>query len=89
MSEARPVVASIFGAAPEIIEDGVEGYLVDPTNSQLMAARIAALLEDPSLAAEMGSKGLRKVREFYDPSVAARKFERLYREVAQLSCESQ
>src|SRR5580698_3442422 len=89
MSEARPVVASIFGAAPEIIEDGVEGYLVDPTNSQLMTARIAALLEDPSLAAEMGFKGLRKVREFYDPSAAARKFERLYREVAQLSCESQ
>ena len=82
MSEARPVVASIFGAASEIIQDGVEGYLVDPTDSHLMAARIAALLEDRSLAVEMGLKGLRKVREFYDPSVAARKFERLYSEVA-------
>jgi glycosyltransferase involved in cell wall biosynthesis len=81
MSEARPVVASTFGAASEIIQDGVEGYLVDPTNSHLMAARIAALLADPALAAEMGLKGLRKVRANYDPSIAARKFERLYAEV--------
>jgi glycosyltransferase involved in cell wall biosynthesis len=83
MSEARPVVASIFGAASEIIQDGVEGYLVDPTNSHLMAARIAALLADPALAAEMGVKGLRKVRANYNPRVAAKKFERLYREVTQ------
>jgi glycosyltransferase involved in cell wall biosynthesis len=82
MSEARPVVASIFGAASEIIEDGVEGYLVDPTNSHLMAARIAALLADPTLAAEMGLKGLRKVRTNYDPGIAAKKFERLYADVA-------
>jgi glycosyltransferase involved in cell wall biosynthesis len=82
MSEARPVVASTFGAASEIIQDGVEGYLVDPTNSHSMAARIAALLADPTLAAEMGLKGLRKVRANYDPSIAARKFERLYVKVA-------
>jgi glycosyltransferase involved in cell wall biosynthesis len=82
MSEAKPVVASIFGAASEIIEDGVEGYLVDPRNSQLMADRIAALLADPTLATEMGLKGLRKVRANYDPTIAARKFERLYAKVA-------
>jgi glycosyltransferase involved in cell wall biosynthesis len=82
MSEARPVVASIFGAASEIIEDGVEGYLVDPANTHLMAARIATLLADPSLAAEMGRKGLLKVRANYNPCIAARKFERLYVKVA-------
>ena len=82
MSEARPVVASIFGAASEIIQDGVEGYLVDPTNTHLMAARITAFLADPTLAAEMGLKGLRKVRANYDPCNAARKFERLYVKVA-------
>jgi len=82
MAEARPVVASIFGAASEIIQDGVEGYLVDPTNSQLMATRIAALLADPLLAAEMGLKGLRRVRTHYNPHVAAKEFERLYAKVA-------
>jgi glycosyltransferase involved in cell wall biosynthesis len=82
MAEARPVVASIFGAASEIIEEGVEGYLVDPTNSHLLADRIAALLADPTLATEMGLKGLRKVHTNYDPSIAAGKFERLYAKVA-------
>jgi glycosyltransferase involved in cell wall biosynthesis len=83
MSEARPVVASIFGAASEIIQDGVEGYLVDPMNSHSMAARIATLLADPKLAAEMGLKGLRKVRAIYNPRAAAEEFEQLYRDLAQ------
>jgi glycosyltransferase involved in cell wall biosynthesis len=89
MSEARPVVASIFGAASEIIQDGVEGYLVDPTNSHLMAARIATLLADPKLAAEMGLKGLQKVRAIYNPRAAAKEFEQLYRDVARSKCASQ
>jgi glycosyltransferase involved in cell wall biosynthesis len=89
MSEARPVIASTLGAGSEIIQDGVEGYLVDPTNSSLMAARIAALLADQTLAAEMGLKGLRKVRANYNPRVAAKEFERLYYEVAQSKCASQ
>ena len=82
MSEARPVVASILGAATEIIEDGVEGYLVDPANSHLMADRITALLANPALAAEMGLKGVHKVRANYNPRIAAKKFERLYVKVA-------
>ena len=89
MSEARPVVASIFGAASEIIQDGIEGYLVDPADSHLMAARIAALVTDPTLATEMGLNGFRKVRANYNPVAAAREFERLYREVAQSKCTSQ
>lgn len=82
MSQARPVVASILGAAPEIIEDGVEGYLVDPADSLLMAHRIVALLANPTLAAEMGLRGVHKVRANYGPVIAAKKFERLYAKVA-------
>ena len=76
------MVASILGAATEIIEDGVEGYLVDPANSHLMADRITALLANPALAAEMGLKGVHKVRANYNPRIAAKKFERLYVKVA-------
>lgn len=84
MAEARPVVASALGAPPEIIQDGVEGYLVDPTDSENMAARIITLLADPVLARDMGARGHKKALTQYDPSVAARRFERLYREVANI-----
>jgi glycosyltransferase involved in cell wall biosynthesis len=82
MAEARPVVASILGAPPEIIQEGVEGYLVNPKDPDAMAGRIIALLADPALASGMGLKGHKKVLTNYDPSVAARRFERLYMEVA-------
>ena len=82
MAEARPVVASMLGAPPEIIQEGVEGYLVNPKDPDAMADRITALLADPALAADMGRQGHKKALMNYDPSVAARRFERLYMEVA-------
>jgi len=82
MAEARPVVASILGAPSEIIQDSVEGYLVDPNDTDAMASRITKLLSDPALAMDMGIRGHKKVLTDYDPRVAARRFERLYMDVA-------
>jgi glycosyltransferase involved in cell wall biosynthesis len=82
MAEARPVVASVLGAPPEIIQDGIEGYLVNSKDPDAMASRITTLLADPALAAEMGRQGHKKVFMNYDPSGAARRFERLYIDIA-------
>jgi glycosyltransferase involved in cell wall biosynthesis len=82
MAEARPVVASPLGAPPEIIREGIEGYLVNPADSEALASRITALLADPALATQMGVNGHKKVLAQYDPAVAARRFEELYLEVA-------
>jgi len=82
MAEARPIVASVLGAPPEIIQDGVEGYLVNPKDPEALASRIIKLLGNPTLATDMGIRGHYKVRSHYDPTVAARRFECLYVEVA-------
>ena len=82
MAEGRPVVASMLGAPPEIIQEGVEGYLVNPKDPDAMARRLIELLAEPTLAADMGRRGHKKVLTTYDPSIAARRFERLYMEVA-------
>jgi glycosyltransferase involved in cell wall biosynthesis len=81
MAEARPVVASVLGAPSEIIQNGIEGYLVDPKDSDTVASRIITLLADPALARDMGIQGHKKVLTDYDPNIAARRFERLYMEV--------
>lgn len=82
MAQARPVIASIVGATPEIVSDGVDGFLIQPGDTQSMANRISELLSDGALAARMGQNGYEKVQAQYLPSAAARKFERLYSEVA-------
>jgi glycosyltransferase involved in cell wall biosynthesis len=88
MAEGRPVVASTLGAPPEIIQEGVEGYLVNPKDPDTMADRLIALLEDPALAASMGRQGHRKVLMNYDPMVAAKRFEQLYVEIANAKAQS-
>ncbi|MGC2498663.1 MAG: glycosyltransferase family 4 protein [Acidobacteriaceae bacterium] len=88
MAEARPVVASALGAPPEIIQDGIEGYLVDPKDADAVASRVLKLLSDPALAMNMGLQGHKKAIAYYDPSVAARRFEQLYIDVAHARARS-
>jgi len=49
-----PVVASRAGGIPEVVCDGQSGFLVEPGNVRQFALRIASLLADDTLAAEMG-----------------------------------
>jgi phosphatidylinositol alpha-1,6-mannosyltransferase len=53
----RPVVAGTSGGAPEAVQDGVTGHVVDPRAPHVVAATIAGLLDDPARAAAMGAAG--------------------------------
>jgi glycosyltransferase involved in cell wall biosynthesis len=81
MAEGRPVVASVHGAASDIVQDGVDGCVVDPLDIRAVAARISALLRDVELATRMGHHGRIKIANSYGPDEAARQFTRLYSEV--------
>lgn len=50
-----PVVASNTGGLPEVVEDGVSGFLHTPGNVDAMAASIRKLLSDDKLAKKMGA----------------------------------
>ena len=78
MAEARPVIASIYGAAPEIIREGIHGYLVDPKKPEAIAAQVARLLGNSELSRTMGEQGYSTVRSHFSPHTAARRFESLY-----------
>jgi glycosyltransferase involved in cell wall biosynthesis len=63
MERGVPVVATNHGGPTEIIEDGVDGFLVDADSPERMAERIIALLSDASLRERIGQAGRRKRRE--------------------------
>ena len=46
----RPVVAGTSGGAPEAVQEGVTGHVVDPRSPDAVAAAIAGLLDDPARA---------------------------------------
>ncbi|GAB2766305.1 glycosyltransferase family 4 protein [Terrabacter koreensis] len=63
-----PVVRS--GVTDEDVEEGISGYLVDPTDSATTGARLAELLADPARATAMGMAGRERIKRTYTwPSV--------------------
>jgi len=76
-----PVVCSRVGGVPEVIQDGVEGYLVEPRNVQAMAERALDILTVPERREQMG-KGARQraLRQFCSTKIIPL-YEKLYRRV--------
>jgi len=61
--KGTPVVASNIGGIPLQIENGVNGFLLDPHDKEGFADRILQLLQDQELARRMGEKGREIIRE--------------------------
>lgn len=65
MAHGRPVVASRVGGVPELIEDGISGVLVPPSDSPALARAIVTLLLDPGRRDVMGKAARDRIeREF-------------------------
>lgn len=60
LATKTPVVVSPVGGVPYMVDDGVDGFIVDPNDPQFIAERISWLLGDKSLWKRMGKKGKQK-----------------------------
>jgi glycosyltransferase involved in cell wall biosynthesis len=63
MAHGRPVVASAVGGTPELVEDGVTGFLVEPGDVEGLRSAIGRLLADPGLRRRMGLAGRERIVE--------------------------
>ena len=57
MAVGRPVVAARCGGIPEIVADGVTGFLVPPGDVQGFASAVVRLMQDPVLRDQFGRSG--------------------------------
>jgi N-acetyl-alpha-D-glucosaminyl L-malate synthase BshA len=81
MASGVPAVCSRVGGVPEVIRDGVEGFLVAPRDLQAMAARTIEILSNPERQAEMSRAARqRALRSFCSQSIIPL-YEDLYRRV--------
>jgi glycosyltransferase involved in cell wall biosynthesis len=86
MSMGLPIVATAVGGVPDMLDDGVSGFLVPRHEDRgltaaALADRIATLLADPALRARMGVEGRRRAVEEFSTAAAAKKTLRCYRRV--------
>ena len=66
MAMQKAVVASNVGWASEIIQDGVDGFLVHPTNHDEYANKISELLNNTELQKQFGIAARKKITDKFD-----------------------
>ncbi len=76
----KAVIASAVGGVPEIVQDGVTGILIPPSDPQALAVAMLKLLKAPQLAMDMGDAGFRRVRDHFSTSQMTHRILELYGE---------
>ena len=81
MMAELPVVATKVGGVPELVEDGVTGFLVPPRDPDALAEALQKLLTDPKLRRRMGQAGRAKALRKFTSDRMLRETEKAYEEV--------
>jgi len=71
MATGLPVVVTEVGANPDVVRDGVDGYVVPPHDPTALARALTEILGDAELRRKMGSSARQRAVEAYDVSVLA------------------
>ncbi len=63
MACKKPVIATTLGGSKELVEDGKNGYVVDPCDIEILTERVTDLLLDTLKAGTFGEAGYQRVKE--------------------------
>ena len=85
MVAGLPVVATRVGGVPELVEDGVTGFLVPPGDPRALAEALQNVLDDSELRHRMGHAGRERALRGFSLDDMLRKTRRVYEEVVGLS----
>jgi len=78
MAMGVPVVATRVDGMAEVLEDGVDAYLVSPGDLAALAHRTCRLLQDRALARRFTQAGREKVRHRYSAVSMTQQLENIY-----------
>ena len=80
MQFAKPLVATRWRGIPDLVKDGVNGFLVEPGDATSLSKALIALIKDEKLRTVLGKNGMRSFRENYTTDVFRQNFQNAIRE---------
>ena len=81
MAASRAVVASRVGGVPEIVEDGFQGFLVEPMDVKGLVEKCLRLMESPDLSRRMGEQARKRVEREFSATAMADRIVSVYRDL--------
>jgi glycosyltransferase involved in cell wall biosynthesis len=81
MASGKPVIVSRKAGASEIIENNVNGIVIDDETPEILATEIKRLIDNPTLAMKMGENALNYVRNNLSWERYARNMETIFNRV--------
>lgn len=81
MALGKPVVATKVGIVPEIIKDGINGFLVEKKSPPALSKAIIRLLSDKGLSTAMGEAARTTVKGMFTEQAMVGKYEKIYKEI--------
>lgn len=78
MAAGKPVVTTKVSSMPEIVRDGVHGYLVEPGDSTALAKALLKILTNAQSAVQMGAQGRQEVEQHFTLNRMIDKIEELF-----------
>lgn len=81
MAMGLPVISTWHGGIPELVEDGVSGYLVPERDVAAIAAKLIDLIEQSDRWQAMGQAGRIKVEQMYDINKLSDELVEIYQSV--------
>jgi glycosyltransferase involved in cell wall biosynthesis len=79
LASARPMVVTMAGGMPEIIKDGIDGFIIPVKDFESLASRVIQLLNNKELRDRLGYTGRQIVEQQYTKEIISENTLRLYK----------
>lgn len=80
-SVGKTVIGTAVDGTPEIIRDGVDGYLVEPRNPVQLAEKMNELIENPEMRESMGLQAMKRYQDEFSFEKLSERYVDFYEEL--------
>ena len=81
MAHKKPVVATRIGGIPEVVLDGITGYITKSDDVKSYSQYIVELLEDDSLSGQLGLRGYQRYINNFSGKLMSKKYHDIFKEI--------
>jgi glycosyltransferase involved in cell wall biosynthesis len=81
MAARRPVIAYRWGATPELVRDGKDGFLIPYLDFAKALGHLETMSDNPDLVSEMGRNGRERAQRLFAPDMFATNLNGIYQQV--------